>query len=177
MKLVETKLKGAYIIELEKVSDERGFFSRTFCSEEFSKNGLNPNINQISIAFNKKKSTLRGMHFQKEPFEEAKLVRCISGSIYDVIIDLRKDSKTYKKWYSTELHASDYKMIYLPEGFAHGYQTLEDNTEVIYHMSKPFNPDCYSGVRWNDSNFNIDWVFSNPIISEKDKSYSDYTEQ
>lgn len=174
MKFIETPLKGAFIIELERVSDDRGFFARYFCREEFQNHGLNPNLSQISIAFNEKKGTLRGMHYQKAPHEEAKLVRCTSGSIYDVIIDLRNNSPTFKKWFSFELKSSDYKMIYLPEGFAHGYQTLEDKTEVIYHMSAPFNPSTYSGVRWDDKAFEIKWIFSNPIISEKDKGYPDF---
>jgi dTDP-4-dehydrorhamnose 3,5-epimerase len=174
MKFIETPLKGAFLIELEKVSDDRGFFARYFCKEDFQKQGLNPNLSQISIAFNEKKETLRGMHYQKKPHEEGKLVRCTSGSIYDVIIDLRKESPTFKKWYSVTLKANEYKMIYLPEGFAHGYQTLEDKTEVVYHMSVPFNADTYAGVRWNDKAFNINWIFSEPIISEKDKNYSDF---
>ena len=175
MKFTETNLKGSYIIELEKFEDERGFFARTFCEEEFKKHDLNPNLKQISIAYNKKKNTIRGMHYMKAPNEEAKLVRCSSGSIYDVIIDLRPKSPTFKKWFGIELKASDYKMIYLPEGFAHGYQTLENNTEVIYHMSIIFVPESYSGVRYNDPAFNIKWTQSdNLIVSEKDKSYSSF---
>lgn len=172
MKFTETILKGAYIIEMDLIKDDRGFFARYFCAEEFKKNGLNPNLSQISLAFNEKKETLRGMHFQNKPHEEAKLVRCTTGKIYDVIIDLRKESPTFKKWFSLEL--TSHKMIYLPEGFAHGYQTLEDNTEVIYHMSIPFNAESYAGVRWNDPAFDIKWPFNNPIISEKDKNYPNW---
>ncbi len=175
MKFIETSLKGAYILELELIKDNRGFFARYFCEEEFKKHGLNPDISQISIAVNEKKGTLRGMHFQKKPHEEAKIVRCIRGSIYDVIIDLRKDSPTFKKWFSTEIKEHDYKMIYLPEGFAHGYMTLEDNTEVTYHMSKAFHVESYVGVRWDDPAFNIKWPTTNPIISDKDKNYPDFS--
>lgn len=173
MKFTETALKDAYIIEMDLVKDNRGFFARYFCAEEFKKYGLNPNLSQISLAFNEKKETLRGMHFQNKPHEEAKLVRCTTGKIYDVIIDLRRGSPTFKKWFSIEL--TSHKMIYLPEGFAHGYQTLENNTEVIYHMSVSFNVESYAGVRWNDPAFNIEWPFKNPIISEKDKGYKDFS--
>lgn len=175
MKFTPLELEGAYLIELEKFEDERGFFARTWCASEFKENGLDPNLKQISIAFNPKKNTIRGMHYMKAPNEEAKLVRCSIGSIYDVIIDLRSDSKTYKKWYGVNLRADEYKMIYLPKGFAHGYQTLEDNSEVIYHMSIIFAPESYAGVRHDDSAFNIKWPSNeNIIISEKDKSYSDF---
>ena len=175
MKLIETKLKGAFVIEPDLIKDERGFFSRLWCQKEFAHYGLNPNLAQISNAYNQKKSTIRGMHFQKSPCEEAKLVRCTSGSIYDVIIDLRPASKTYKQWFSIEISAKSYTMIYVPEGFAHGYQTLEDNTEVIYHMSQFFSLEYYSGVRWNDPAFNIKWPsVENIIISDKDKNYPDF---
>lgn len=176
MKFIETTLKGAFLIEMELVRDNRGFFARYFCENEFKNSGLNPNLSQISLAFNEKKGTLRGMHYQNKPHEEAKLVRCTTGSIFDVIIDLRKDSPTFKKWFSVELKSEDYKMIYLPEGFAHGYQTLKDNTEVVYHMSVPFNPETYSGVRWNDPLFNIKWPFKDPIASDKDKNYPNWQE-
>ena len=175
MKFVKTKLEGAFLIEPELVKDERGFFARLWCQKEFAQHGLNPDLTQISIAFNQKKGTIRGMHFQKSPYEESKLVRCTSGATYDVIIDLRPASKTYKQWVSVEITSKGYKMIYVPEGFAHGYQTLEDNTEVIYHMSQSFAPQYYSGVRWNDPAFNIKWPDTeNKIISEKDKNYPDF---
>lgn len=175
MKFTELELKGAYLIELEKFEDKRGFFARTFCKKEFSDNGLDPELSQISIAFNKKKGTLRGMHYMLPPYKEAKLVRCSRGKIYDVIIDLRPESKTFKKWYSTELSQDMPKMIYLPEGFAHGYQTLAHNTEVIYHMSILFVPEYYTGVRWNDPAFKIKWPdVKDRIISEKDNSYPDF---
>ena len=131
MKFIETKLEGAYLIEPERLEDERGFFARIFCREEFEKRDLNQNVAQCNISFNKKKGTLRGMHYQIKPHEEVKLVRCTRGAIYNVIINLRQDSPTYCQWISVELTADNYKMLYIPEGFAHGFQTLEDNTEVF----------------------------------------------
>lgn len=172
MIFTETKLKGAFMIDLELVKDERGFFARTWCKKEFSKYGLNPNLVQCSTSLNLKKSTIRGMHFQLSGYEEAKLVRCTRGSMFDVIIDLRPTSKTFKEWVSYELTSENRRMIYAPEGFAHGFQTLEDNTEVLYHMSEYYLPEHATGVRWNDPAFNISWPETKNItISEKDKSY------
>lgn len=170
----ETKLKGVYIIEVEQIEDERGFFARSWCKKEFEKHGLNSNLVQCNISFNKKRGTLRGMHYQIWPYEEAKLVRCLSGSIYDVIIDLRKDSRTYMQWVSVELTAGNRTMIYVPEGFAHGFQTLEDNTEVFYQMSEFYDQEYSKGVKWNDEVFKIKWPINNVIISLKDKAYEDY---
>ena len=169
----ETNLKGAYIIELEPLEDERGFFARSFCLEEFKKNGIDFNIVQCNISYNKSKGTLRGMHYQIKPYEEAKLVSCTSGAIYDVIIDLRPTSPTYCQWFSIELTAHD-KMLYIPKGFAHGFQTLEDDTVVFYQMSEFYHPECAEGVRWNDPAFGIKWPLSVKIISEKDLSYKDF---
>lgn len=175
MKLIETKLKGAFVIEPEIMNDERGFFARIWCKREFKENSLDPNLAQISIAFNKKKGTIRGMHFQLSPNEEVKIVQCTRGCIYDVIIDLRPNSKTFKEWFSLELSAKNYKLIYVPKGFAHGYQTLEDNTEVIYHMSEFFVPEFYSGVCWNDPAFNVKWPITDKVIvSEKDRNHSHF---
>ena len=171
MKFVETSLKGSYIIELEKLEDERGFFTRMWDEEIFQNKKLNSRLVQISLSSNKKKGTLRGMHFQEKPFEETKIVRCVKGKIFDVIIDLRSNSKTYKKWISIELNSNDLKMIYIPEGFAHGFQTLEDNTEVMYQMSNWFSPEHAKGIRWNDQKFNIKWPINEPIISKKDQSH------
>ena len=171
MKFVETSLKGSYIIELEKLEDERGFFTRMWDEEIFQNKKLNSRLVQISLSSNKKKGTLRGMHFQEKPFEETKIVRCVKGKIFDVIIDLRSNSKTYKKWISVELNSNDLKMIYIPEGFAHGFQTLEDNTEVMYQMSNWFSPEHAKGIRWNDQEFNITWPINEPIISKKDQSH------
>ena len=174
MKFIETKLKGAYIIEIEPIADERGFFARTFCIEEFKKNGINFNIVQCNISFNKKKGILRGMHYQVAPYQEAKIVSCTNGAIYDVIIDLRKKSLTYCQWFAVELSAEAYKMLYIPEGFAHGFQTLEDNTAVFYQMSEFYHPECARGVRWNDPAFGIKWPLSVKIKSKKDLSYKDF---
>ena len=171
MKFFETNLKGSYIIELEKLEDERGFFTRVWDKKIFQNKELNSKLVQISFSFNKKKGTLRGMHFQEKPFEETKIVRCIKGKIFDVIIDLRSNSKTYRKWISIELNSNDLKMIYIPEGFAHGFQTLEDNTEVMYQMSNWFSQDHVKGIKWNDQKFNIKWPINDPIISKKDQSY------
>lgn len=175
MKFIETKIKGAYLIGLDKIEDNRGFFARTWCGIEFKEYNLNPNLSQISIAFNKNKGTIRGMHYQLHPHKETKLVRCTRGAIYDVILDLRENSKTFMNWISLEINENNFYMIYVPEGCAHGYQTLENNTEVIYHMSVPYVPEFYHGVRWNDSAFNIKWPYpTNIIISEKDKNYPDF---
>ena len=169
------KLGGAFIIELEKIFDERGYFARTWCQREFEEHGLNPGLVQCNISYSSKKSTLRGMHYQVAPHEEAKLVGCTRGSIFDVIIDLRKDSDTYMKYESVELNSVDHKMIYIPEGFAHGFQTLEDDTEVYYQMSEFYDPGSARGVRWDDPVFGIQWPASNDrIMSEKDRSWPDY---
>lgn len=170
----ETKLKGAYIVEPERVEDERGFFARTWCKREFKERGINPKLTQCNISFNKKKGTLRGMHYQAVPYEEAKLVRCTMGAIYDVIIDLRPDSETFKQWMSLELTDENRKMLYIPEGFAHGFLTLVNNTEVFYQMSEFYMPEYSRGVRWNDPAFRINWPEKVVVISEKDKYYKDF---
>ncbi len=175
MKFTKLSLEGAYIIEIEPFNDERGFFARSWCQKEFKEHGLDARLVQCNISFNKHRGTLRGMHYQSKPQEEAKLIRCTRGSIYDVIIDLRQDSKTYKKWVSIELDSINRKMIYVPEGFAHGFVTLEDNTEVFYQVSEFYNPKYYKGIRWNDQSFNIQWpINENLIISKQDKSWEDF---
>jgi dTDP-4-dehydrorhamnose 3,5-epimerase len=174
MKFVETELTGAFIVVPERLEDERGFFARTWCRKEFEQHGLNPNMVQCNISFNRKKGTLRGMHYQVFPFEEGKLVRCTMGAIYDVIIDLRPDSKTFIHWIAVELSAENRKMIYIPEGFAHGFQTLENDTEVFYQMSEFYAPEYARGVRWNDPKFNIKWPDDVRIISAKDKNFEDF---
>ena len=157
MRFIETRLKGAFVIEPERLADERGFFARMWCQREFIAHGLNPDLVQCNISFNTNKGTLRGMHHQAAPHEEAKLVRCTMGAIYDVIIDLRPDSPTYKAWLAVELTAPNRKMLYVPEGFSHGFMTLADNTEVFYQMSEFYSPECASGIRWNDPQFGIVW--------------------
>ena len=171
MKFQETELNGAYLIELERNEDERGFFTRVWDKKLYEEKGLNSELSQISFSYSKKRGTLRGMHFQKKPFEETKLVRCTKGKIFDVIIDLQPESSTYKKWFSIELSADNLQALYIPEGFAHGFQTLEDNCEVCYHMSNWFSPEHTRGIRYDDEEFNIEWPIDNPIISKKDLSY------
>jgi len=174
MIFTETKLKGAYIMEPEILEDERGFFARTWDQKEFERIGLNSKLVQCSISFNKKKGTLRGMHYQLAPYQEAKLVRCTRGKIYDVIIDLKPESKTFKEWFGVELGEEHYKMLYVPEGFAHGFQTLEDNTQVFYQISNYYNPDMARGILWNDPSFNIKWPLPVSEISSKDANLSLY---
>jgi len=169
----ETTLQGAFIIELARIEDERGFFARAWCQKEFDAHGLNPLIVQCNISYNKKKGILRGMHYQAAPYEEAKVVSCIRGSIYDVIIDLRRDSATYCQWYAVELSSDNYRMLYVPIGFAHGFQTLEDNTVVFYQMSEFYHPECAQGVKWDDPAFGVKWPIATPIIAAKDRSFKD----
>lgn len=175
MIFIETALKGAFIIEPEKLEDERGFFARTWCQQEFATHGLNPRLVQCNISFNKKKGTLRGMHYQTKPYEEAKLVRCTTGAIYDVIIDLRLNSSTFRQWVAAELTADNRRMLYIPKGFAHGFQTLEDNTEVFYQLSEFYVAAYAGGVRWNDLAFSIRWPDDERVISARDQKYPDFT--
>lgn len=183
----ETKLKGAYIIELEPFLDERGFFARSFCQKEFKLHEINLDIVQCNISYNKKNGTLRGMHYQAAPSAEAKLVSCIRGTIYDVIIDLRPDSPTYCKWTGIRLTAhcsqltayslpltAPYRMLYIPKGFAHGFLTLEDDTDIFYQMSAFYAPGYGRGIRWNDPAFGITWPGEISVISDQDKSYPDF---
>lgn len=174
MIFTETKLRGAFLIEVERHSDQRGFFARTFCQQEFEAQGLNSKVAQCNVSFNKRKGILRGMHFQAAPFAEAKLVRCTSGSIYDVIIDLRPSSPTFKQNFAVELSAKNWKMLYIPEGFAHGFQTLEDDTEVFYQMSQSYSAAHARGVRWNDPAFGIEWPAGERSIIDRDREYPDF---
>lgn len=176
MIFTETKLRGAYIIEIERLGDERGFFARAWCQKEFEARGLKANWVQANLAFSEKRGTLRGLHYQIAPYEEAKLMRCIRGAIYDVIVDLRPESRTYKQWFSVELTADNHKMLYVPEGFAHGYQTLVDNSETYYPVSQFYSPGFERGVRWDDPAFGIEWPYvEDMIISDKDRSWSDFS--
>ncbi len=168
----ETILKGAFIIEPERIEDDRGFFARTWCAEEFSKHGLNPRILQCSVSYNSKKGTLRGMHYQVPPHEEVKLVRCTRGAIFDVVIDLRPDSSTYTKHTSVVLTEANGLLLYIPGGLAHGYQTLEDDSEVFYQISETFHAESARGVRWDDPCFGIPWPDADRIILPRDKQYS-----
>lgn len=171
----ETRLKGAYVIQPEKREDDRGFFARSFCWREFAEHNLNPKTAQCNISFNRRRGTLRGMHYQAAPFAECKLVRCTQGRIYDVIIDLRPNSSTFRQHVGEELAAGEHTMLYVPEGFAHGFQTLEDNTEVFYQMSEFYAPEHGRGVRWNDPAFAIQWPLAEPIMIERDRNYPDFT--
>jgi dTDP-4-dehydrorhamnose 3,5-epimerase len=173
----QTKLEGAFVIEPEKLEDERGFFARTWCEQEFKEHGLNPNLRQCNISFNERKGTLRGMHYQEAPHEEAKLVRCTMGRILDVIIDLRSDSETLGQWFAIELTHQNRKMLYIPEGFAHGFQTLVNETEVFYQMTEAYAPASARGVRWNDPYFNISWPDDQRTISIRDETYPDFDPQ
>lgn len=167
----ETALQGTFIIEPEIKQDERGFFARTWCADEFVEHGLNPKILQCSVSYNKKKGTLRGMHYQVAPHEEVKLVRCTRGAIFDVVIDLRPASRTYAKHTSVVLTEANHLLLYIPEGCAHGYQTLEDNTEVFYQISQTFHPESARGIQWDDPYFDIPWPEGDRIISPKDRQY------
>ena len=174
MKFVETKLQGLLMVEFEIHEDERGFFTRSWCQKEFQARGLNSQLVQCDISFNHKRGTLRGLHYQTDPHDEVKLVRCTKGRIYDVAVDMRPSSRTFKKWFAVELAADSHLMLYIPTGFAHGFQTVEDESEIFYQMSNFYNPISARGVRWNDPAFGITWPIKNPILSEKDKSYEDF---
>ena len=169
----ETKIRGVFEIRLEHTLDERGFFARSWCKTEFEHHGLNPKLAQCNVSFNTRKGTLRGMHYQAPPYAEIKIVRCTRGAIYDVVIDLRPESQTFKKWISAMLTADNRNMIYVPEGCAHGFLTLEDGSEVFYQMSEAYNADSARGVRWDDPAFQIAWPAKVDVISERDRSYPD----
>jgi dTDP-4-dehydrorhamnose 3,5-epimerase len=174
MTFSETKLLGVFEIRLEPHADERGFFARSWCQREFERYGLNPATVQCNVSFNERKGTLRGMHYQAAPHPEAKLVRCTQGAIYDVVLDLRPQSPAFKKWVGVELTAANRRMIYVPEGFAHGFLTLEDRTEVFYQMSEFYYPELSRGVRWDDPAFQIDWPSRPEAISDRDRTYADF---
>jgi dTDP-4-dehydrorhamnose 3,5-epimerase len=174
MRFLETSLPGAYLVEPELKEDERGFFARIFCADEFKAHGLETQLVQCSISSSKQKGTLRGMHHQAQPYGEVRLVRCTMGSIFDVIIDLRPDSPTLCDWWGYELSAENRKAVYIPKGFAHGFITLEDGCEVFYQMSEYYHPESARGVRWNDPSFNIHLPIMPVIISERDRTYPDF---
>jgi dTDP-4-dehydrorhamnose 3,5-epimerase len=167
---IETKLQGALVVEPELLEDDRGFFARTWCHKEFAEHGLNPALVQCSISFNKYKGTLRGMHYQAHPFQEDKLLRCTRGAIYDVIIDLRADSPTFTHWIAVELTADNRRMLYVPKGFAHGFQAVEDESEVFYQMSEFYHQECSMCVKWDDPSFAIEWPLPDPILSHGDRN-------
>lgn len=174
MKFTETALRGACLVQIEPIRDERGFFARTWSEWEFRDCGLNPSLKQAALSFNHKKGTLRGMHYQIGDYQEAKLIRCVSGAILDVIIDLRKNSPTFTQHFAVVLKPEDYRMLYVPEGFAHGYQTLTDGAEVFYQMSQVYSPEHARGVRWNDPAFAINWPEAVSVMSARDRVFPDF---
>jgi dTDP-4-dehydrorhamnose 3,5-epimerase len=174
MKFTPTKIAGAYLIEIKPIIDERGFFARSFCADEFHQNGLNSNFVQCNVSFTAQQGTIRGMHYQVAPDTETKLVRCTKGAIYDVILDLRPESPTFKQWVAAELTADNNQMFYIPAGCAHGLQTLVDNTEVFYQMAGKYNADSARGLRWNDQAFGIEMPLAVSFINQRDNSYSDF---
>jgi dTDP-4-dehydrorhamnose 3,5-epimerase len=171
MIFLETSLPGAYVIEVEKHEDERGFFARSWCAREFAAKGLDHHLVQCNVSFNKRKGTLRGLHYQVPPHAEAKLVRCTKGSLVDVIVDLRKDSPTFLKWFANDLTAANHRMLYIPKLFAHGFQTLEDDTEIFYQMTEFYEPAASKGLRWNDPRLSINWPVASRVMSQKDQAY------
>ena len=171
MLFTETELSGVFIIDIQKISDPRGFFARGWCQHEFEEHDIKSSIAQVNISFNQQKGTLRGLHYQSAPHEETKLVRCTKGGIFDVAVDLRNSSTTYGKWVGVELTADNHRMLLVPEGFAHGFQTLEDNSEVFYQVSKFYAPDAEKGARYDDPAFGITWPLSVSVISDKDKNW------
>ncbi|MDX8392430.1 MAG: dTDP-4-dehydrorhamnose 3,5-epimerase [Mariprofundaceae bacterium] len=173
MIFTETELAGAFVIDIEPMQDERGFFARSWCKNEFARHGLNSDLQQCNISYNNKKGTLRGMHYQRPPHEEVKLVRCVRGAIYDVIVDLRADSATFLRWQGVKLSEKNRSALYIPEGFAHGFLTLSDAVEVVYQMSSCFVSGSAAGIRWDDPTIGINWPHQPRCISEKDKLYAD----
>jgi len=174
MKFQETKLPGVFEILLDPMSDDRGFFARSWCQREFESHGLNSRLVQCNVSFNQREGTLRGLHYQAAPFAEAKVVRCTSGAIYDVAVDLRPKSPAYKQWLGVTLTAAERNMLFIPEGLAHGFLTLGDNTEVFYQMSEFYDPASARGVRWNDPAFRINWPLEPQVISNRDRDYPDF---
>lgn len=166
----QTNLAGVFVIEPEPIEDERGFFARSWCAEEFAKHGLNPDLAQCNISYNRNRGTLRGLHYQAAPFAEAKLVRCTAGAIFDVAVDVRRESPTFRQWVAVELSAQNRRMLYVPEGFAHGLQTLTHHAEVCYQMSQPYRPTAARGIRYDDPAIAIRWPVPRPIVSERDKA-------
>jgi dTDP-4-dehydrorhamnose 3,5-epimerase len=174
MKFDETRLAGVFVIDLDRHDDERGFFARSFCANEFAEHGLPGSFVQCNISYNSRRGTLRGMHFQAAPCEEGKLVRAIHGAIHDVVIDLRPSSSTYHEWAAFELSAENRSSLYIPPGLAHGFQTLTDDAELFYQMTELYEPALSRGVRWNDPAFEIVWPIAMPVLSERDASFPDF---
>lgn len=175
MRFTETPLRGSFLVDLEPIEDVRGMFARSWCPDEFRCRGLDARLAACNVSFNHVAGTIRGMHYQASPHEEAKLVRCTAGAIYDVAIDLRRDSPTFCRWFGAELTARNRTALHVPAGFAHGFQTLEDESEVLYLMSTPYVADAARGVRWNDPAFSVEWPpAASRLISEHDRTYPDF---
>jgi len=174
MKWIALPLLGVYLVEIEPAIDERGFFARTWCSEEMKSKGLVSELAQCSLCYNARRGTVRGMHYQAQPYAETKLVRCQAGAVYDVVLDLRPSSATYCRWFAAELNAVNHKALYIPEGCAHGFQCLADHSQVFYQISQSYRPECARGVRWDDALFGIDWPMKEAILSERDRSFPDF---
>lgn len=173
MRFVPTQLEGVFVIQQERHADERGFFARTWCARELQERGLEPGLAQCSVSFNHRRGTLRGLHYQAPPFAEVKLVRCTRGALFDVAVDLRPDSASFGRWVGVELTADDGQSLYIPRGFAHGFLTLEDSTEIFYSISAPYSPEAARGVRWNDPLFGIAWPRPVEVIAPRDHGYPD----
>jgi len=171
MIFAESPLAGAFVIDIDRIADERGFFGRLFCIEEFSAHGLPTDVNQCSVSYNARRGTLRGLHYQAEPYEEAKLVRCTAGAIFDVIVDVRSDSPTRHHWFGLELTAQNRRSLFIPKGFAHGFVTLADETEAFYMISVPFVAGAARGLRWDDPTFDIRWPIAPVVMSARDAAY------
>lgn len=174
MQFTETEIRGAFILDAEQIADERGFFARSWARDEFEAHGLNPHLAQCNLSYNHRKGTVRGMHWQAAPHAETKLVRCTQGSLYDVIVDLRSDSPTYLRWIGVELTAENRRALYIPEGCGHGFQTLEDATEILYMITEYYAPAAARGMRWNDPAIMVTWPLEVAVISERDARYPDF---
>jgi dTDP-4-dehydrorhamnose 3,5-epimerase len=174
LRFIDVEVPGAFLVEIEPVLDERGFFARTFCCEEFARHGLEAKFSQISLSHNSRRCTLRGLHFQAEPHAEVKLVRCVRGTVFDVIVDLRRHSPTYCRWVGRELSEDNHAAFYIPEGVAHGFLTLSDISEVEYQISVSYSPESARGVRWNDPAFRIKWPQVPKVISARDQGFADF---
>ncbi len=175
MRFTETTVRGAYLIDPERRGDERGFFTRLWCRDEFAERGLTADFVQCNDSFSARRGTLRGLHYQDAPYGEVKLVRCVRGAVFDVLVDLRRESPTYTRWFGTELTADSRRMLYVPEGCAHGYLTLQDDSEVVYPVSRLYRPEAERGIRWNDPQFSIEWPIKESLtLSPKDQQWPDY---
>jgi dTDP-4-dehydrorhamnose 3,5-epimerase len=175
MQFTPTPLAGAYVIDIQKIGDERGFFGRSWCADEMARAGLEPQIAQINTSLSRQKGTLRGLHFQIAPFQESKMIRCTRGAVYDVIVDLRPESATFQKWFGIELSEDSHQALYSPKGFAQGFLTLQDNSEITYFASAPYAPGKDRGVRFDDPAFGIDWPLAPLVVSDKDRTWPDFS--